>query len=147
MRRFLASAWYPLLTALVFGGVMTAAFAILKPTNEAIYDENLLKYLQIGGWAAGGVIALLSFLLAGILNLIRRLFRCRRVNLFHPIVVLASIAPWTVMSWQVTGEPRYTKVAEIAIDFYARPMLWGALSAGLFAIIVALPLLIPTKKS
>lgn len=147
MRRFLASGWYPFLTALVLGGVTASAYALLKPDGADVGNSQIVEIFTIAGWAAGPVVALLSLILAGILNLIRRIVRLRQAAVLHPVTVLLSVMPWLVFSWQLTDEPRFTAFARAAIDFVGRPMLWGSLAASLFALLLALPLLLPARRS
>ncbi len=146
MRRFLASAWFPLVICLVFAAVTAGAYAGLQPSGEDIGNSEIQKIAMIAAWGIGPVAALLSLILAGILNLIRRIVRLRKVAILHPVVVLLSIAPWLVFSWQVTGEPRYTPIARAVIDFAARELLWGSLVACLLTIVLSIPLLFPAKK-
>ena len=146
MRRFLGSAWFPFLTCLVLGGVTAAAYAMLQPSGADISNGQLLKAMQIAGWAVGPVIAVLSLLIIGILNTIRRIVRLRTVGVLHLVVVLCGAVPWLIFSWIILDEPRYTAFARGAIDFVGRPMLWGSLAALIFAIILSFPLFFPTKK-
>ena len=146
MRRFLGSAWFPFCTALVLAGVTVVAFAMLKPSPDVIGNYEIASIAKIAGWAIGPVIGLLSLILAGILNLIRRIVRLRKVELLHPAVVLLSVVPWLVCSWQLTEEPPYTPLARAVIEFAARPMLWGSLVACLFVIVLSIPLLLPEKS-
>jgi|GEM_PF-3400719 len=146
MRRFLASAWFPFLAAVVLAGVSVAAYAVLQPTGEDIGNSDIQKYAKIGGWAVGPLFGLLSLLIASILNLIRRIVRIRKVSLLHPVVVLLSVGTWLVFSWQLTDEPRFTPIARAVIDFLARPLLWGSLAAVVLTILLSIPLLFPSKK-
>ena len=145
MRRFVASAWYPFVTCLVMAGAAAAAYALLKPDPAIINQSEIEKYAVIGGWVVGPVIGLLSWLLAAILNLIRRIVRLRKVAIFHPIVVLVSVGVWVIVGWQLAGENPYTPIARAIIEFAARPMLWGSLIACIFALVVSLPVVF--KKS
>jgi hypothetical protein len=146
MRRFLASAWFPFLLCIVLGGMTVAAYAILKPTGEDVGNSQVVAAFKIAGWAAGPVIALLSLILIFVLNGLRRLLRIRKVSLLHPVIAILGIAPWLIFAWTVTGEPRFTPFARAAIDFVARPMLWGSLVACLLAILLSLPLLFSQKQ-
>ena len=146
MRRFLGSAWFPFCTALVLAGVTVVAFAMLKPSPDVIGNYEIASIAKIAGWAIGPVIGLLSLILAGILNLIRRIVRLRKVALLHPIIVLLSVGPWVVVAWQLTEEPPFTPIARAVIEFAARPMLWGSLVACLFVIVLSIPLLLPKKS-
>ena len=145
MRRFLSSAWFPLLMALVMAGVSCAAFAMLTP-GAGVSHSELVKYMTIAGWAIGPVAALISFLGICLLNLLRRLFTLRRVNLLHPVILLIGFVPWVVFSWVLLDEPRYTEFAVGVMEFVARPLLWGSLSATLLTILFSIPLFIPKKK-
>lgn len=146
MRRFLASAWFPFFISLVFAGVTVAAYAVLQPNGEDIGNSELQRIATIAGWAIGPVAGLLSLIVAGILNVIRRIVRLRKVRLLHPLVVLLSVGPWLVLSWQLTEEPRYTPIARAVIDFAARELLWGSLIACALTLILSIPLLFPTQK-
>lgn len=146
MRKFLASAWFPFLACLVLGGVTVAAFAVLQPSGEDVGNSQVVAAFKIAGWVAGLVMGLLSLLLIGILNLVRRIVRLRKVALLHPVVVLLGVLPWLVFGWSLTGEPPYTAFARAAIEFVGRPMLWGALAATVFAILLSVPLLFPSRK-
>lgn len=146
MRRFLASAWFPLLTAVLLGGVTCAALAALRPDAALIGNEQIARVVRIAAWGIGPAAALLSLILAGVLNLLRRIVRLRRVAVLHPVVALLSVAPWLALSWQLTDEPRYTAIARAVIDFAARPLLWGALAATLFIMLCSLPLCFPARK-
>lgn len=145
MHTFLESAWFPFCIAIILAGVTTAAYALLEPNPIVIGNQQIADSANVAGWALGGVVGLLSWMLAGILNRIRRIVRLRRVALLHPIVALLSIAPWGVLAWQLTGEPRYTPIARAIIDFGARPMLWGSLIAAAICILSFLILLLPRK--
>ncbi len=147
MRRFLASAWFPLLTVLVMAGVSVAAYAMLKPTGDDVGNSQIVSVFKIVGWAIGPAIALLSLILIGILNLVRRIFQMRRVNILHPVVVLMGIVPWLIFSWVIMDEPRFTPIARAIIDFAGRPMLWGSLVATLFAIILSIPLFVGSREN
>lgn len=147
MRRFLSSAWYPFLMCLVLAGVTALAFWKLAPTGEDVGNTQIVDAFKIVGWAAGPVMGVSSLILIFILNGIRRIVKLRKVALLHPIVVLAGIKPWFILSWVVLDEPRFTPFARAAIDFVARPMLWGSLTADILTILLALPLLfLSTKK-
>ena len=147
MRRFLASAWFPFLICIVIAGVTVGAYAGLKPAGADVDNEEILKIARITGWAIGPAAGLLSLLLIGIMNVIRRVVRARRIGLLHPIVVLLGIAPWLALSWMLTDEPRFTPIARAAIDFVGRPLLWGSLGGLLATLLLSLPLLIPSKGS
>jgi hypothetical protein len=144
MRKFLASFWFYFLICLVLGGVTAAAVAILKPGAD-ISNDQLLLAMKIAGWAAGPVIALLSLILIGILNLLRRLMRVRKTAFLHPIVIIVGIVPWFVFAWTLTDEPMYTDFARGAIEFVGRPMLWGSMVAILVTLLFSIPLLFPSK--
>ncbi len=139
MRRFLASTWFPLFVCIVLAGVTAAAYAMLKPTGDDIGNSQIQQIALIAGWAVGPIAGLLSYILIGILNTLRRLFRLRRNAMLHPIVVLLGISPWLILGWQLTDEPRYTPIARAVIDFAAREMLWGSLIAFLFTLILCIP--------
>src|SRR5204863_520193 len=124
MRRLLASAWFPFLMCLVLAGVTVAAVALLHPENNDL-DVRYMMPLQIASWSAGPVFALLSFIVICVLNLIRRIVRARKVGWLHPIIVLLGISPWLIISWRLLDEPRWTKLATVVLDFFARPLLWG----------------------
>jgi hypothetical protein len=146
MRRFLASAWYPFLTAVILAGVTVAAFAMLSPTGEDVGNGNVVSAFKIVGWAIGPVMGVLALLKMIILNGIRRIVKLRKVAILDPIVVLCGTVPWFVFAWIITDEPRLTNFARAAIDFAARPMLWGGMVSTLFAIVCAIPLLFSSKK-
>ena len=146
MRRFLASAWFPLLMCVVLGAVTAAAFAVLKPVGTGINNSQLLMAMKIAGWAVGPMTALLSCIVICILNVLRRLFRLRKVSILHPLIMLLGIGPWLVFSWVVMDEPRYTQFAIGSMDFVGRPLLWGSLVATLLTIALSLPLLFSKKK-
>lgn len=139
MRRFLASTWFPFLVCLVLAGMTAAAYVLLQPTGDDIGNSQIQRIALIAGWVVGPVAGLLSYVLVGILNTLRRLFRLRRNAILHPIVVLVSITPWLLFGWQVTGEPRYTPIARAVIDFAARELLWGSLIAFLLTLILCVP--------
>ena len=145
MRRFLASAWFPFITVLVLAAGTTAAYALLHPTGNDIYNAELLHAFRIAGWASGGVIGFLSFILIGILNIVRRILHVRRIAPLHSIVVFLGIVPWFIFAWQITEEPLFTPFARVAIAFVGRPMLWGSLGAILFVLFFSIPLLIPKR--
>jgi hypothetical protein len=146
MRRFLASAWFPLLAALILAGGSAGAYVLLAPAGENVGNTQVAEAFRIAGWAAGPIAGFLALLSAGVLNLIRRVLRLRRTAVLHPVVALASVAPWLILSWQITGEPPYTPVARAAIEFVARPLLWGSFSACAAILLLSLALLIPVKK-
>lgn len=146
MRRFLGSAWFPFLVALVLAGATAGGIVWLKPDPEIIGQSEIAKYTQYGAWAVGPVAGLVMLIVAGLLNLIRRIFRVRRVNLLHPVIVLVAIAPSLVFAWQITGENPYTPIARAIIEFGGRPLLLGSLIACVFTIVLSIPLLFPSKK-
>ena len=145
MKRFLSSAWFPFVTCLILAAGATAAFALLKPGAD-IDNGELSHAMTIAGWATGGATALVSWILIGILNLIRRIVRARRVSILHPVVVLIGVFPWVVFAWIMLDEPPYTMFARAAMEFVARPLLWGSLLATLFTLVMSIPVLIPSKK-
>ena len=147
MRRFLASAWYPLLVSVVLAGASLAAHALLPTLDSGTTNDQLLKVFAIAGWATGLVAGVLAFLTMMILNGLRRVFRLRKVAILHPVVVLLGIAPWCIWSWQLLFlEPRYTPFARLAIDVIGRPMFVGAFAACTLALLLALGLLLPARK-
>jgi hypothetical protein len=147
MRRFLASGWYPLLACVVFAAAAAGSYALLKPTGIDVGNDQIVRAFGIAGWATP-VLALASLLLMCFLNGIRRLCNIRNVGILHPLVVLLGILPWLLFGMQLVAfEPRYTPFARAAIDFVGVPMLWGALAATLFTLILALGLLVPGKKA
>jgi hypothetical protein len=131
--------------ALVLAGVSCSAFAMLKP-GAGVSNSELVKYMTIAGWAIGPVAALLSFVGICLLNLLRRMFKLRRVNMLHPVILLIGFVPWVVFSWILLDEPRYTEFAVGVMEFVARPLLWGSLIATLLTIIFSIPLFFPKKK-
>lgn len=145
-KSFLASAWFPFLMCLVMGGVTAAAFAGLQPTGEGISNSQIVSAFGMGSWAAGPLMFFVSFIGICILNLIRRIVRLRYVAILHPIVILIGIVPWLILSWVVLDEPRYTGFAIAVMDFVARPMLWGSLTATLITILFSLPIFLSAKK-
>lgn len=147
MRRFLASAWFPFLTALFLGGVAVAAYALLKPLGADISNAEILRAAKIAGWVTGPVMAILSLLLMFVLNGIRRIVRLRKTALLHPVVVLCGTVPWLLFGWQLTGEPRYTPFGIAVIEFVARPMLWGGLVVTLVVLVFSIPLLVLSRKA
>ncbi|TSC79225.1 MAG: hypothetical protein G01um101425_725 [Candidatus Peregrinibacteria bacterium Gr01-1014_25] len=148
MRRFLASAWYPLLIALTLAGAATGAHAGLPTLDSGVSNTQLLDAFRIAGWAAGAVMGIVSFLLMGVLNLLRRMFRLRKIAVLHPIIVLVGVTPWLAWGWQLLFvEPRFTPFARLAIDVIGRPMFVGSAVASLLAIVLALVLLLPVKHS
>lgn len=146
MRKFLASFWFPFLICLVMGGVTALAMHLLKPAGAEIDNYQLKTAMQIAGWAIGPVIALLSIIDIGILNLIRRIVRLRKVAILHPIVILICIVPWFIFAWILGDEPLYTDFARGVIEFVARPMLWGSLVAILLTVVLSIPVLLPVSK-
>lgn len=147
MRRFLASAWYPFLIAVVLAAAATAAHALLPVLDSGTTNDQLLKAFAIAGWAIGGVMGLVSLVLMFILNAIRRMLRLRKVALGHPIVVLLGICPWCAWGCQLLFvEPRYTPFARLFIDTLGRPMFVGSAVACLLTLVLALGLLLPNRK-
>lgn len=147
MRRFLASLWFSLLACLILGVGTVAAYALLKPLGADVGNSEVVRWFTIAGWAFGPAAALLSFIGIGILNLIRRIVRARKVNVLHPVIVLVGIVPWLVFAWQITGEPPYTSFARAAIEFVGRPLLWGSLASTLFVLLCSTVLLFPSQSS
>jgi hypothetical protein len=147
MRRFLASAWFPFLMCLVLAGVAALAYAVLQPSGEAIGNSDVENITKLAAWGIGPVFGLLSLLVIGVLNVIRRVVRLRKVSWLHPLVVLLGIAPWVVFSWVLLDEPPYTPIANAVKDFAARELLWGSLVACLLTLLLSIPLLFPAKKT
>lgn len=146
MRKFLGSLWFPFLACLVTAATTTAAFALLKPTGDSVGNMEVVRVFVIAGWVTGGVMGIVSFVGIGILNLLRRMLRLRRTDALHPIVVLAGTLPWFVWAWVLLDEPPFTAFARAAMEFVARPMLWGGLAGTLFVVVMSCALLFPTKK-
>lgn len=148
MRRFLASAWFPLLACLLLAGAQTLAFFLLSPDGSDVGNGEIVRVFGIAGWAVGAAAALLSFLLICILNGIRRLVKLRKAAVLHPLIVLLGILPWLLFGVQMVAyEPRFTPFARAFIAYVGAPMLWGALAASAFAILGFLLLLVPAKKA
>lgn len=146
MRRFLAGAWFPFLICLVLAGTTAGAFALLAPTGENVGNSEIVKWVGLGAWATGPIAGTLSFLAIGILNLVRRIVRLRRVNLLHPVVILLGVGFWVAAAWILAGEAPFTPIARAIVPYVARPLLWGSLAATLLTIVLSLPLLFPKKK-
>lgn len=147
MRRFLASAWFPFVACLALAAVSTGAYALMRPTGEDVGNSQIIAAFQIAGWAAGGVMAVLSLFFVFVLNGVRRIIRVRRVRWLHPVVVLAGLLPWMLFGWNlVMVEPRYTPFARAAIDFVGKQMFLGAFGAAVLVIVLSLGLLLPSKK-
>jgi hypothetical protein len=146
MRRFLSSAWFPFLMCLVLAGTSVAAFAVLKPAGTGIDNSQLLYAMKISGWVIGPVAALLSVIVIGILNLIRRIIRLRKNSVGHLVVVLLGLVPWLVFSWVLLDEPPYTDFGVGVMEFAARPLLWGSLVATLLALALSLPFTFSSSK-
>ena len=146
-RRFIASKKFPAITLLILAAVTTAAFWRMAPTGADISNGEIIHAFNLAGWATGIVTALISLIIYVILNLLGRLINVCRFGVSHGIGMIASLAPWLIMSWQITGEPRYTNIGIAIIDFIARPMLWGAMAATLFAVAVTLPWLFTKHQS
>ena len=146
MRRFLASAWFPVCICIAFAAITALSYAILQPSGEAIGNAEIERAARIVAWCIGPIAGVLSLVLIGLLHLIRRIMRVRKVAFLHPLVILLGIISWAVFSWQITDEPRYTPIASAVIDFAARELLWGSLVACLLTILLSIPLLFPVKK-
>lgn len=146
MRRFLGSAWYPFLVCLALAAATTAAFAMLAPTGEDIGNSEILRVAGISAWGIGSVAGLLTFLKIGILNLLRRIVRLRKVKWLHPVVVLIGTVSTGTFAWILAGEPLYTPIARAVVEYGARPLLWGSLIATLFAIVLSLPIFFQRRK-
>jgi hypothetical protein len=143
-----ATLWFALLTCLVLGGVTTVAYLGLKPTGEGIDNGQIITAFGIAAWATGPVMAVLSFILICIVNVIRRIIRLRWNKWATVVTLFAGTVPWAVFGWAITGEPRYTAFAIAAIEYIGRPMLWGGVVATLFVIVLSLPVMFSssTKK-
>jgi hypothetical protein len=151
MRRFLASAWFPVIAslALLVGTLGGALWLPPFPGNQAAaaLGDQGAALIQAGAWALGPVVALISFVTMSVLNGVRRLARVRRVGILHPLVILAGIAPWLTLGWQlVLEEPRYTSLAVVVIDVFARPLLLGSLIASGLTLVLSLGLLLPADR-
>lgn len=149
MRRLLASGWFPVLTMLVLAAATVLSYVlVLKPTGADIGNDQILNAAKIAGYAIGPVAALLSLLLAFILNGIRRLCKIRTICWLHPLVVLAAVLPWCLFAWQmVMEEPRYTAVARAVIDFTGKPLFLGCTAALAFILLCSLLALIPSRST
>ncbi|MBP9750478.1 MAG: hypothetical protein KBC95_01380 [Candidatus Peribacteraceae bacterium] len=150
MRRFLASGWFPFVAslALLAGTLGGALWLPALPGNQAaaaLGEQSAL--IQAAAWALGPLIALISFLIMGVLNGVRRLVRIRGVRVLHLLVILAGLAPWLILGWQlVLEEPRYTSLAIVVIDVFARPLLLGSLIATGLTLVLSLGLLLPSDR-
>jgi hypothetical protein len=150
MRRFLASGWFPLLACLaLLCGTLGGAFWLPPLAGNqaaaALGEQGAL--IQAGAWALGPLAALISFVAMAVLNGVRRLARVRGVRVLHPIVILAGLAPWLILGWQlVLDEPRYTPLAVVVIDVFARPLLLGSLAAAGLTLALSLGLLLPADR-
>lgn len=132
----------------MFAGATSGMVAIIDPANTSDTNQSeIVKYASMGMWAVGPVLALLSLIVIGILNLIRRLLRIRKVAWLHPVIVIVGLLPWLLFGWELTmNEPRYTPIARAVIDFAGREMFAGAFVAIVCALVLALPLLFFKKK-
>ncbi len=146
MRRFLASAWYPFCVCLDLAIATAVAFVLLGPSGADIGNGEIQRIVALAAWGVGPVFAVLTFLLIGVLNLLRRLLRMRKAAWLHPLVVLFGIAPSLVFAWVLLDEPRYTPIARAVIDFGARELLWGTLVASLIALVIGFPAFLPERK-
>lgn len=151
MRRFLASAWFPVIACLtlLLGTLGATLWLPPMPGNEAISagGPEMEKVVTIGTWVLGPVAALVSFCIIAVFNGIRRLLRVRQVGLLHPIVIVVGLGPWLAAGWQlVMVEPRFTPAALVIIDVFGRPLLVGSLLAAALTLILSLGLLLPTKR-
>ena len=146
MRRFLASAWYPFLVCLVLAGATAAAFAMLAPTGDDVGNGEIVRWAGFAAWLIGPVAGLLTFLKIGILNLVRRIVRIRKVRWLHPVVVLLGTVSTGVFAWILAGEPPFTPIARAVVAFGARPLLWGSLVSSLLAAVLALPIFFQRRK-
>ena len=147
MRRFLASAWFPFVTAILLAAATAGAYVWIKPSPDAIGNYEIARIAKIAAWGIGPLIGLLSLILAGILNLLRRLFRIRKVNFLHAPIVFFAILPWAIFAWElVMVEPRYTPIARAVIDFAGKEMFLGSVAAVLFTMLMFLVSLIPSRK-
>jgi hypothetical protein len=147
MRRFLASAWYPLLICLVLAGATAGAFALLAPTDDAVGNAEIAKWARIAGWAVGPFAAIDSLIGIFLLNGIRRLLRIRWIAILHPVVILLVVGSWLVFAWILAGEPPFTPIGRAVVPFVARPLLWGSLAAVVVTLLLSLGLLAPATAS
>lgn len=146
MRRFLASAWYPFLVCLVLAGTTAGALALLAPTGEDVGNSEIVQWVSIGAWAVGPVFGIVAFLKIGILNLLRRIMRIRKVKWLHPVIVLIGTVSVGFFAWILAGEPPFTPIARAIVEYGARPLLWGALVSSLLAIVLSLPIFFQRRK-
>lgn len=146
MSRFASTAKFPLLTCVILAGAAVAAFAVLQPSGDDIGNSQIQNIAKMAGWGVGPVIALLAFLLIGILNVFRRMLRLRSTKALDAPIVLIGILPFLILAWNLTGEPRYTPIARAIIDFAGRPLLWGTFAATAFVLLVWVLSLLSKKK-
>jgi hypothetical protein len=138
MEKCIPSLKLPLLILIIFAVVTTGAYFFLAPTGAEITNSEIIRVFKLAGWFSGLAAALISFIIIGLLNLVRRLFDLRTMAALHAPVILLGILPWLIFSWQVTAEPRFTNLGIAIIDFIARPLLWGSLTAIVVTIIFGL---------
>jgi hypothetical protein len=146
MNHFLSSPWFGFIAALILAIITTATYALMPPTGLDISNGRMIHIFQLVGWGSGALIGVIVLITIGILNLLRRLVKIRKVSWLHPIIILLALMPWLIFSWELTGEPRYTNIARAVIDFIARPLLWGTLVAIGFTILTSILGLIFSKK-
>lgn len=102
MMNIFRSSWFALL---LLAGGSAAAFYGLSPNVNIIDQYEMQKYAPYAGWAIGAVAAVISgvgiLLLSGIL----RLFKMPKKPFIQSFIILITVAPWLVFSWQLPGEP------------------------------------------
>ena len=148
MRRFARSFVCALLVCVVFAAATALAYAGLKPSGEDIGNAEIFRIVSLAAWGVGPILGIVSLLLIGLLNLIRRLVRLREVAFLHPIVLLLGVLPWLAFSIElVFKEPRFTPIARAIIDFAGRPMLWGSLTATLLVVALSIALMFSKKPT
>ena len=143
MRKTFTSTWFPVLLMAL---ISMAAYAYLQPSGADIGNSQILSAAKISGWAIGPIAGFLSLLVIAVLKLLQKMIGMSKLTLLNPIIALIGIVPWVIISWNITGEPRFTPFARAVIDFAARPLLWGSLFSSLFVIVIGLSQFIPSKK-
>ncbi len=148
MQCFLRSAWSGVVTATAFAVATEGAAAWFIARGTTASQEEVVRWVTIGGWATGPIVGLLCLLLIALLNGIRRLLHLRANRYLHVPLLFAGVLPWMMVSWElVMNEPRYTPFAEAIIDLIAKPLFLSSFGMGLLLSLMFLLSLIPSKKT
>jgi len=127
-RSFLASAWLPLISWIIFGVlflVLYKSLGLVAPTDisNGTIADLFSKYSLYVGFILGFVIMLLTYVLYLIKSFLPKL------GFMTPLFFLLGQVPFLYLAYNLRYlEPRYTDIARGLISYVSAPFWWSSLS-------------------